>query len=917
MDGRWLVLMLVAFALALQTPAAANEPNVANAPSFESDILPILQSRCHACHGGNESKGGLTLESVQTMLNGAESGSVVVPGQPKQSYLLHRIRRREMPPKGREPVTKAERKLIERWIQGGMPAREKWTLPPQRDLVTDEDRQHWAYRRLRSVKPPDGSSPLKKGSDPLEGVRNKAKAGRPERVRPLFQRTASHAERVRTPIDSFVLRRLEDAELSLAKPAEPATLARRVWLDLIGIPPTPQELQTFLTDQRFDAYERLVEQLLASPMFGERWGRHWLDVAGYADTVGFDHGPTQVILSEGKWRYRDFVVDSTNADVPYDQFLRQQLAGDELVDWKNADEYSPEIVTNLIATGFLRTARDQTHESVGVITPNYYEVLHDTMEMMNRGLLGLTLQCTRCHDHKFDAFTQRDYYRIMATLMPAYNPNDWRPVFPFDEKVNDRTLPDVSPRRQREIEQHNTEIDRQIGDQRKQIESIKQLVRSLIREQRLAKLPAEERGKIKAALDTADDKRTDDQKDLAKKHAISDDDLAKQFDKTEKQRISTAEKEIASLESKRRKWQRIQALFDVGEIPTTFVLKRGEHALPSRPVKPGFLSVLCDNPRQAVMRPATVPNGSSGRRLALARWLTEPNTRVSSLVARVQVNRVWQALFGRGLVESSGDFGVQGTPPSHPELLDWLAAEFVRAGWHQKQIIRTIVTSSVYRQASAITHTNQKSKIKNPKPLDPDNRLLWRMPLRRLESESIRDSLLAISGRLDRTMGGPPVQMKAHADGRIEVDVERLARPSDRWRRSIYLVTRRGYSDTLLDVFDQPSIQTTCSRRQVSAIPLQSLTMLNDKGSFETAELLANQILASKPTDDRRTIRDLYRQVLCRSPQDRESKLCRQALDEHRAFYRNKGHDEQRANRDAIIELAHTLLNTSEFLYRE
>ena len=294
---------------------------------------------------------------------------------------------------------------------------------------------------------------------------------------------------MRTPIDRFLLARLEAKQLYLARDADKRTLIRRAYLDLIGLPPSPDEVRQFLADDSPDAYERLVDGLLASPHFGERWARHWLDAVGYVDTVGFDVDADLIITTEGKWLYRDYVVDSFNNDKPYDRFLAEQLAGDELVDWRNAPTFTPAIRESLIATGFLRTAQDFTHEDVGNIPQNYFGILHDTIEIVGSSVLGLTLNCARCHNHKFDPIPQDDYYRLMAVLTPAYNPTAWKIVFPYDKKIPDRTLADISPTERAAIDSHNAELDRQVDKFNQQADEIRKPARESVAEAKLQSVP--------------------------------------------------------------------------------------------------------------------------------------------------------------------------------------------------------------------------------------------------------------------------------------------------------------------------------------------------------------------------------------------------------------------------------------------
>jgi hypothetical protein len=647
----------------------------------------------------------------------------------------------------------------------------------------------------------------------------------------------------------------------LSPDADRTTLLRRAYLDLIGVPPAPEEVGAFLADDRPDAYERLLDRLLASPHFGERWGRHWLDVAGYADTVGFDIGDNTIIQSEGKWRYRDYVIAAFNQDKPYNRFVTEQLAGDELVDWRNAPRFTPEIRELLIATGFLRTARDVTHEPESNIPLSYYGVLHDTVAVVGNSLLGLTLNCAQCHNHKFDPIPQKDYYRLMALFMPAYNPQNWKPVFPWKPEIQDRGLADISPAELREMRRYNQELDRQLA----------RLKRQLAERRRAARSPAD-----RAAVAGIQDR-------------------------------------IAALNGRRKSCGTIQALYDVGPPPRTYRLRRGNFETPGEEVRPGFLSVLGEpaNPASMTGQPAAGP--SSGRRLALARWLTAPDSRGSALLARALVNRLWQHLFGHGIAPTPENLGTSGEPPTHPELLEWLATDFVRSGWRIKPMLKLMMTSTAYRQAS---QTPEGVNVA-ARRVDPANQLLWRMRLRRLEAEVVRDSLLAVAGRLDTTMGGPPVRLRALPDGMVVVDDKALPRPADRWRRSVYLLSRRAYNLSLLGVFDQPLTAVNCPRRDASAVPLQSLTMLNDAFVAEQAEQCAARLSRSGAASAEQTVRTAFLRVLARQPTAAEVEIGRRLLDRQAETFQALKQSVQEARRLALVQLCHTLLNTSEFLYAE
>jgi hypothetical protein len=757
-SARRAALALAVLAAAWAGPARAR---AAGTPQFEKDVLPVLTARCLKCHGTAKPKAGLDLRTRAGILKGGESGPALVPGEPAKSLLLEMIRKGEMPPAKEGKLTAEEVALLKAWIDGGAPAAE--TGAPAEAAgrtITEEDRKFWAFQKP---------------------------------VRPAVPRVRS-AERVRNPIDAFVLAGLEAAGLTLSPDADRATLLRRVSFDLLGLPPSPEEADAFLADARPDAYERLVDRLLASPHYGERWGRHWLDAAGYADSVGGDNDPGQLFPREGMWRYRDYVVRALNEDRRFDRFLTEQLAGDEMDDWRSAPVFTPQMREHLIATGFLRTSVDHTTEQELNRPFERYQVLYDTIENLTTNLLGLTVACARCHDHKFDPISQVEYYRLLAVLKPVYNPEKW--VQPQDRHLYDAV---AIPRGRR--------------------------------------FPA---GKIQAA------------------------------------------------------WEQDAAV-------PTHVFRRGNLMTPGAEVQPGVFAVLTDPQSPTLIPAASAGAKSSGRRTAWARWLTRPD---HPLTARVFVNRLWQHYFGEGIVATSDNLGHLGSRPTHPELLDWLATEFVRGGWGVKELHRLIVTSSVYRQSSA--------HRPGPAAADPGNRLLWRMRLRRLESEAVRDAILAVSGRLDRTAGGPPVPIEPRADGTVVVADK--GSPTARWRRSLYLFARRNYNMTLLNVFDQPVMATNCTRRVHSAVPLQSLTLLNDAVLLEEADGFAARVAAAADSQPRR-IETAFRIAFGREPSPTETAASAALLKKLRERYAGENLAPEQAERKALARLCHMLMCANEFLY--
>jgi hypothetical protein len=856
-------------ALALAVLAAGTASPAADTPQFEKDVLPVLTARCLKCHGATKPKAGLDLRTRAGMLKGGESGPALVPGSSARSLVFDMIRKGEMPRGKDSQLTADELALVKAWIDGGAPAARAGD-PPEAvgRTVTEEDRNFWAFRA--PVRPP------------VPHVR--------------------HADQVRTPIDAFVLARLEARGLTLSPDADRATLFRRVSFDLIGLPPSPEEVDAFLADSRPDAYERLVDRLLSSPQYGERWGRHWLDAAGYADSIGGDNDPGQVFPREGMWRYRDYVVRSLNEDKPFDRFLTEQLAGDEMDDWRSAPALTPEMREHLIATGFLRTTVDHTFEQELNRPFERYQVLYDSIENLTSNLLGLTVACARCHDHKFDPISQVEYYRLLAVLKPVYNPEKWA-------QPQDRHLDDVSPREKEAILRHNGEIDRKVAELNGQIAAVRRPHEKKLFETKLAALPEAIRADTAAALQTPADKRNSVQKYLAEKLgpslAVSPEEVSRSLSEAERGEVEARGREVAALNGRRRSFGKIQTAWeaDGGAPPPAYVFRRGNLTTPGAEVQPGVFAVLTDSKGSTLIPAAGAGAKTSGRRSALARWLTRPD---HPLTARVFVNRVWQHHFGEGIVATSDNFGHLGARPTHPELLDWLATEFVRGGWKVKELHRLIVTSSAYRQSSS------------PRPsaaaVDPGNQLLWRMRLRRLESEAVRDAVLAVSGRLDRAAGGPPVPIEPHPDGMVVVPDQGLPTPTARWRRSLYLFARRNYNLTLLNVFDQPVMATNCTRRVHSAVPLQSLTLLNDGFLLEQADRFAARVAAAADSEPGR-VGAAFRLAFAREPSPAEVAASAALLKKLRERYAAEKLPPPEAERKALARLCHMLMCANEFLY--
>ena len=848
---------------------------------FEKEIQPIFSVRCTACHGGDAPQSGLDLTSLASALKGGKHGPVILEGFSDKSILIRQLQSGVMPPTGAgEPIKKAEVELIRGWIdEGNFADYVEVENPLDRDFteteapeVTAADRQYWAFR-----KPVAAAPPKVKGTT-----------------------------RARTPIDSFIISELESRGLELSPPASKRTLLRRAYFDLWGLPPTPAEAQAFLEDTRADAYEQLIDRLMDSPKYGERWGRHWLDAVGYIDTTGKDFLAATVELAEGMWRYRDYVIRSFQQDKPWDRFLTEQLAGDELVDWRNAETYTPEIIEALVATGYLRTILDVTNEDISDRPLDRYDALFVLLDKVSSSTLGLTLTCARCHSHKFDPIPQRDYYRFLSLFTAAYNPSAWI-------QPKKRLHYTVSKSERGEIESHNQEIDAAVGKLTEDIEQIRQPYREQRLAEKLEKLPEVVRADTKLAVETEADGRDEVQKYLVEKFGplveITDEELDAEITGDHQEALSRLKKKVATWDSYRRKLHQIQALWDGDGMPTIRLLQRGSVESPGPKVTPGFITVLCSAGEDCAAKPSANRVGATqGYRLALAEWLTEPD---HPLTARVIVNRIWQHHFDTGIVATPGNFGSMGSPPSHPALLDWLAVDFVKHGWKTRRLHKMIMTSAVYQQSSRRS-SNRRSERATAE--DPDNRLLWRMPLRRLEAEALRDSILAVAGRLDDTVGGPAVELRARPDGLQVVSEKSAGGPT---RRSVYLLARRTWPLTFLTAFDFPVIDTACSRRVPSATPLQSLTVMNSEFVTENAREAANRAaaLAGDRSNPHDLVETTYGLLFSRKPSAQESEIALDHLDSQQQLYAKANSSAEEAFEKSLANLVHMLISSNEFLY--
>ena len=832
-------------------------------PLFETHIQPLLANKCIDCHQGDEAKGGLRLDQLIHLYEGGTSGPILEPGNAQKSFLFHITASKEMPPASHDtPLTMEELELLRIWIESGAKAKQAVDLTALKQKTQSD---HWAFQALQPPKLPIN--------------------------------TAMHGSR--TDIDDLIAAKLEKQGLTLSKTASKEVLLRRATLDLNGLPPSPQQIEEFLQDTRPNAYELLLDRLLASKHFGERWGRHWLDGVGYSDTNAMDNDQAIVRPAKGKWRYRDYVIDAFNSDKPYEDFLKQQLAGDAMVDWRDAKSYNPKIREHLVATTMLRCAPDDTDQNELNILSIRYHVLHRTAESVAQNLLGLTMQCCKCHDHKFEPISQRDYYRFTANFSGAWQPKDW--LKPDEREIRIMGDDEVAG------------YEKQKNTLQSEIDSLIEVGRQALIKKTYAGIPAVLHDDLLAAQKIAKEKRSEVQKYLTEKFGetfnFNQAQVMPTLARETQLEVTRLTNEINAINSTLDQgW--VQAVYDVGSIRPTFVLRRGEHEKPGAEVQAGIFSVL---ERPPIAQPQDPSNPSTAsHRLELAQQMTDWSSPTGALAARVRVNRVWQHLFGVGIVETAANFGVSGMKPTHPDVLEHLASSFVTHQRKLKPLLKHIMTSQVYMQVSTVGESKQLQKAQD---LDPDNRLLWRQNLRRMEAEIIRDSVLFASGTLNPRMGGKFDNIVNLPNGMVVEEGYDQVTEETTWRRSVYLLNRRNYHPTVLQVFDQPLLIEACQQRDSSASISQSLWMLNSAFLNHQANALARRVMVDAPNDLPQQFNQLFLYTLGRSITDEEIKSCTSAFNQHVAAYRLKDPEDMSASTKALARISQVIFSTNEFIY--
>jgi len=825
-----LALAALVNARASREPAQDDEET---ARFFLEEVRPVLERRCFECHGGAERvKGGLWLTSRAGLLRGSSSGPVLDLEQPERSRVLEMVsyadEHHRMPPAGKLPAE--ELGALRRWIELGAP----WAGPEAElpEVEGEPLRGEWRWGALEPPEPP---------------------------------RVADEAW-VKSPIDRFLLARLEERGLAPAPPAEKIALLRRATYDLVGLPPTPEEARAFLADDAPDAYERLVERLLASPHYGERWGRHWLDLVRYAETNGYERDSDKPFV----WRYRDYVIDSFNEDKPYDRFVREQLAGDEL------DEVTPESLT---ATGYYRLMIWDDEPPMGPLQARY-DTLDDIVSTTGEVFLGMTLGCARCHDHKGDPISQVDYYGFMSLFHGV-----------TDMSKDGYLVEVMSPEERAVYEERRAAKEREEAALLEELQALEERFARAFSERDPAAAPATPGG---ADAPTPIAERIEHEG-------------AGALDEATVAQYRGARARLAAVQERDVPREMAPAVQEGGpDVPDLFVHVRGNPRVPGERVEPAFPAALHPPPLEIPRRPADA--SSSGRRRALADWVADPQ---NPMTARVLANRLWQQHFGRGLVPTPNDFGNLGLGCTHPDLLDWLACELIAGGWRLKRMHREIMLSSAYRMSSrAAPSSGPDGPGAAGLELDPAGELFWRFSMRRLSAEELRDSMLAVSGQLNPKVGGPSFFSKVPA-----AVLATSSRPKEVWgespedetrRRSVYIKVKRSLLDPLLLAYDLADTDESCPVRFATTQPTQALSMINGAYVNELAVALAERLEREAPEGREAQVRRAI-ELACSRPATPEE------VAENVAFM-----DEIAAEggpEDALRAFCLVALNLNEFVY--
>jgi mono/diheme cytochrome c family protein/tetratricopeptide (TPR) repeat protein len=832
------VLLTGVFSAALSGAAQGQSPKQATAGKeptregiefFEKRIRPLFVKHCYSCHSSEAKKlrGDLRLDSRAGLLKGGTTGPAIVPGRPTESLLIAAVRHKDehlkMPPK--DKLTNAEISDLEAWVRMGAPDPRTGSAIAAKGIDLEKARQFWSFQPIKDRAPP----------------------------------SVTDTKWARTPIDRFCLAKLEEKGMKPAPAADRRSLIRRATFDLTGLPPTPEEIEAFLSDQSPKAFAKVVDRLLNSPHYGERWGRHWLDVVRYADTAGdnSDYPIPQM------YKYRNWIIDAFNRDLPYDQFIREQLAGDLMPAASDEDRNR-----KILATGYLANAR--RFGSYEDARYPWYLTIEDTIDNLGKAFLGVTLGCARCHDHKFDPFPAEDYYALYGFFSSTRYP--W-PGIELDRVPRD-LVPLGSPA---------------------EVEKI-----SKARQQKLAEMEAGIKRLDAAKVALEKSLRTAESQQADEKQRTQVATLKKQVEEAVRA-IQTAKKERDKFGQQPLPYETAYAVIDgrnepkkrIGQVGNARLHIKGEPDRLGKEVPRRFPLVLGGHTLSA--------DAKGSGRLQLANWITDPT---NPLTARVMVNRVWQYHFGQGIVATPNDFGKQGRPPTHPELLDYLARCFQDSGWSIKAVHRLIMLSATYQQASSDDEANLR--------LDPDNDYLWRFSRHRLDAESIRDSILGVSGSLDRSPGGPhPFPAQTTWDYTQHKPFKAVY---DTNRRSVYLMTQRVARHPFLAMFDGPDTNASTALRTTSTTPLQALFLMNDPFVHEQSRRFAARLLG-EGKDDAGRIERAFLLVFGRQPTSDEREQASDYLKQVSQQLRAIGVPSEQQAARALESFARVLFISSEFVY--
>ncbi len=829
------VALLVVLAASV-APAAEPTFTKDQVAFFDEKVAPLLKASCLKCHGDKPDKlsGGLDLRTRATAIKGGDTGPVAVPGKAKDSLLVQAVNHAkdgyEMPPGG-DKLKPEQIAVLTKWVTDGFayPADKLGTAAvegPKKPKFTDAQKAYWAYQ------------PVKRPTVPFE---------------PRPQGSGIH------PIDAFLNAKLSAKQLAPSAPADKATLIRRAYYDLTGLPPTPEEIDAFVKDTDPKAWEKLIDKLLASPAYGEKWGRHWLDIVRFAETNGYERDNPKPYA----WRYRDYVVKSFNDDKPYDRFVKEQVAGDELPRTDNSEE--------AVATGFYRLGvwDDEPADPLQA----RFDGFDDIVTITGQAFLGMTLNCARCHDHKGDPIPQTDYYKLVAFF---------RDIREFSESRDPRSrfnLIDITPKAKREV------YEKELIERQMKIEDLtKQMV--AVEDEAIKTMPAEDQ-RASEGLD----------RPLVLKK------LPKVFTDAQKKDHGRLTREIADLKRKPVPSQEFALGVNLCDKtpPATFVNIRGSAHANGAEVTPGFPAIL--GLPDPVIPLAAKGAASSGRRTALANWIASKD---NPMTARVMANRLFLHHFGKGIVPTPNDFGKFGELPTNPELLDWLAAEFVDGGWTLKRMHKLMMTSAAYQRSSKADAANLKA--------DPQNVLLWRFNSRRLGAEEVRDSILTASGKLNPKMGGPSVYPKLPAEvlAGISYPDKKAHWPDspldEQNRRSVYVFVKRSLQVPILINHDQADSDNSCPVRYTTTVPTQALGMLNGEFTNEQAVALAARLAKEFPDDVAKQVARGVRLTAGRAPTADE-------VAKDVAFIAALKAKHKLDDKKALAQYALLLLNTNEFVY--